>query len=152
MYVRTFNAFLRNIFVSVFICWSFHAALRLNEYALSKWRHSNAYNAIHADIISKQAKTVTFCFLFSIMWDDNLGWPSMSTIFHYNDAKISTMASPITSLTIVYSILFRRRSKKTPKVRVTGLCEGNSPGTSEFPAQMASYAEYVSIWWRHHVV
>ena len=47
--------------------------------------------------------------------------------------------------------LFRRRSKKTPKLRVTGLCAGNSPGTGEFPAQMASYAENVSIWWRHHV-
>ena len=47
--------------------------------------------------------------------------------------------------------LFRRRSKKTSKLRVTGLCVGNSPGTGEFPAQMASYAENVSIWWRHHV-
>ena len=48
--------------------------------------------------------------------------------------------------------LFRRRSKKTSKIRVTGLCEGNSPGTGEFPAQMASDAENVSIWWRHHGV
>ena len=46
--------------------------------------------------------------------------------------------------------LFRRKSKKTSKLRVTGLCAGNSPGTGEFPAQMASYAENVSIWWRHH--
>ena len=45
---------------------------------------------------------------------------------------------------------FTRRSKKTSKLRVTGLCVGNSPGTGEFPAQMASYAENVSIWWRHH--
>ena len=45
---------------------------------------------------------------------------------------------------------FRRRSKKTPKLCVTGLCVGNSPGTGEFPAQMASNAEYVSIWWHHH--
>ena len=43
-----------------------------------------------------------------------------------------------------------RKSKKTSKLRVTGLCAGNSPGTGEFPAQMASYAENVSIWWRHH--
>ena len=48
--------------------------------------------------------------------------------------------------------LFRRRSKKISKLRVTGLCAGNSPGTGEFPAQMASYAENVSIWWRHHVM
>ena len=47
--------------------------------------------------------------------------------------------------------LFRRRSKKTSKLRVTGLCVGNSPGTGEFPAQMASNAENVSIWWRHHM-
>ena len=46
---------------------------------------------------------------------------------------------------------FRRRSKKTPKLRVTGLCAGNSPGTGEVPAQRASNAENVSIWWRHHV-
>ena len=46
--------------------------------------------------------------------------------------------------------LFRRRSKKTWKLRITGLCAGNSPGTGEFPAQMASNAENVSIWWRHH--
>ena len=48
--------------------------------------------------------------------------------------------------------LMRRTSKKTSKLRVTGLCAGNSPGTGEFPAQMASDAENVSIWWRHHVL
>ena len=47
--------------------------------------------------------------------------------------------------------LFRRRSKKTSKLRVTGLCAGNSPETGEFPALRASNAENVSIWWRHHV-
>ena len=46
--------------------------------------------------------------------------------------------------------LFRRRSNKTPKLRVTGLCAGKSPVTGEFPAQMASNAENISIWWRHH--
>ena len=50
----------------------------------------------------------------------------------------------------LFNCLFRRRSKKTSKLRVTGLCVGNSPGTGEFPAQMASNAENVSIWWRHH--
>ena len=41
--------------------------------------------------------------------------------------------------------LFRRRSKKTSKLRVICLCAGNSPVTGEFPAQMASNAENVSI-------
>ena len=35
-------------------------------------------------------------------------------------------------------------------LRVTDLCEGNSPITGEFPAQGASNAENVSIWWRHY--
>ena len=48
--------------------------------------------------------------------------------------------------------LFRRRSKKTSKLHITGLCAGNSPGTGDFPAQMASNAENVSIWWHHHAM
>ena len=35
----------------------------------------------------------------------------------------------------------RRRSQKTSKLRITGLCEGNSPVTGEFPTQRASNAE-----------
>ena len=50
---------------------------------------------------------------------------------------MGAIASQITSLTIVYSTVY------------SGV--GNSPGTGEFPAQMASNAENVSIWWRHHV-
>ena len=60
--------------------------------------------------------------------------------FDYSDVIMGTMASQITSPIIVYS-----------KLRVTGLCAGNSPVTGEFPAQMASNAENISIWWRHHV-
>ena len=45
--------------------------------------------------------------------------------------------------------LFSRRSEKTSKLRATGLCEGNSSVTGEFPSQRASNAENVSIW-RHH--
>ena len=47
--------------------------------------------------------------------------------------------------------LFGRRSKKTLKLRVTGLCAGNPPGNNEFPTKRTSNAENVSIWWRHHV-
>ena len=41
------------------------------------------------------------------------------------------------------SRVFRGRSKKTSKLRVTGLCEGNSPVTGEFPSQRASNAKNV---------
>ena len=60
---------------------------------------------------------------------------------------MSAIASHITSLTIVYS---GADQKKTSKLRVTGFCVGNSPVTGEFPAQRASNADNVSIWWRHH--
>ena len=50
----------------------------------------------------------------------------------------------------LFNRLFGRSSKKTSKLRVTGLCVGNSSGTGEFPTQMASNAEDVSIWWHHH--
>ena len=71
------------------------------------------------------------------------------TITHYYDFITGGMASQITSLAVVYRLL-RHRSKKTPQLRVTGLCEGNSPMAGEFPAQRSSNAENVSIWWRHH--
>ena len=57
---------------------------------------------------------------------------------------MDAMASQITGVSIVYSNvcllkrLFRCRSKKTSKLRVTGLCEGKSPVTGEFPSQRAS--------------
>ena len=46
--------------------------------------------------------------------------------------------------------LVRHGSKKISKLRVTGLCARNSPVTGELPAQRASNAENVSIWWSHH--
>ena len=48
--------------------------------------------------------------------------------------------------------LFRRRLKKTSKLRATGLCEGTSTVTGEFLAQMTSNAENVSIWWRNQAL
>ena len=60
---------------------------------------------------------------------------------NYDDVIMGAIASQITILTSVYSTFsFRRRSQKTSKLRVTGLCVGNSPGTGEFSAQMASNA------------
>ena len=63
---------------------------------------------------------------------------------------MGAMASQISSLAIVYLTVYSGADKKTSKLCVTGLCEGKSPMTGEFPAQRASNAENVSIWWRHH--
>ena len=67
-------------------------------------------------------------------------------LFHYSDVTMGAIASH----DCLHNRLFRRRSKKASKLRVTGLCTGNSPVTGEFLAQMASNAENVFIWWRHH--
>ena len=40
--------------------------------------------------------------------------------------------------------LFRRISKKTTKLRVTALCEGNSPVIDEFPAQKANKQRFLT--------
>ena len=56
-----------------------------------------------------------------------------------------------TALWLFSQPFIQAQIKKTSKFHVAGLCEGNSPMTGEFPAQRASNAENVSIWWRHHV-
>ena len=50
-------------------------------------------------------------------------------VIHNNDVIMSAMASQITSISIVYSIVY----------------------SGADPAQRASNAEKVSIWWSHHV-
>ena len=65
---------------------------------------------------------------------------------HYNDVIMGSMASQITSLTIAYSAVYlgadlRKHQSSASLAFVSG----------ELPAQMASNAENVSIWWRHHV-
>ena len=73
--------------------------------------------------------------------------------YHYSDIIMGPMASQITTLTtVLLNGLFRLRPKKTSKLRVTDLCEGNSPVTGEFTGQRASDAENVSIWRRHHAL
>ena len=69
--------------------------------------------------------------------------------YHFNDVIMTTVASQITSLTVVYSIVYSSADQKTIKVpRYWPLC-GEFIGTGEFPSQRASNAENGPIWWRH---
>ena len=72
-------------------------------------------------------------------------------ITHYNDVIMGAMPSQITSLTIVYSAVYSGadQRKYQSSASLASLC-GEFTGTGEFPAQMASNAENVSIWWRRH--
>ena len=55
-------------------------------------------------------------------------------------------------LDCLLSRLFSRRSKKTSKLCITGLCEGNPLMTGGFPSLKASNVKNVSICWCHHAV
>ena len=71
----------------------------------------------------------------------------------YSDVIIGAMAFQITSLTIVYSTVYTGADQiKHQSFAPLAFVRGNSQVTGEIPAQMASNAENVSIWWYHHVV
>ena len=61
---------------------------------------------------------------------------------------MSAMASPITSLTIVFSTVYSAADQTKHQSSASLAFVRNSSVISEFPAQMASNAENVSIWWR----
>ena len=65
---------------------------------------------------------------------------------------MSTMASQITSLTIVYSTVYSGADQINIKELRHRLCGWNSPVNGEFPTQRTSNAENVSSWWRHHAI
>ena len=69
---------------------------------------------------------------------------------HYSDDIMGATASQITSLKIVYSSVYSGSDQRKHQSSASLAVVGNSPGTGEFPAQMASNAENVSIWRRHH--
>ena len=133
--------------------WNFHHWLhwKLSKWQLpvqpvmkisSKWRHFRFSDC--ADIIAALHHNVNKGKWGTMLMCEN----HLSLRWRHNDHAGVSNHQPHGCL---LNRLFRRKSKKTSKLRVTGLCAGNSPGTGEFPAQMASYAENVSIWWRHHV-
>ena len=59
---------------------------------------------------------------------------------HYSDVIMSTMASQITRLTIVYSTVYSGADKK----------KHQSSASLAFVWRIPRWAETVSIWWRHH--
>ena len=99
------------------------------------WLYSMKYFRIYLNYLAKDICDISFDFSFSIIQDSFPGstsslctcfikfWSSMGSItFHVFTFFfiMNAMASQITSL----SRLFRRRSKKTSKLRVTGLVWG----------------------------
>ena len=91
-------------------------------------------------------------------------WHALLTHWRYNDVIMGAIASQITSLTIVYSIVYsdadqRKHQSSASLAFVWGIHRGpvNSPlkwpvTRKMFPFDdvIMSYAKNVSIWWRHH--
>ena len=64
---------------------------------------------------------------------------------------MGAMASQVTWLTIGYSTVYLGADQRKHQSSASLAFAGSLPATGEFPAKMASNAEKVSIWWRHHV-
>ena len=110
----------------------------ISQQGLLTWNYS----------VSNTLRTHLFiCFLL-VLLEYVIMWHTLSLRWRHNGHDSVSNHQPQDCL---LNRIFGRISKKTSKLRVTGLCAGNSPVTGEFPAQMASYAENDSIWWRHHV-
>ena len=79
-----------------------------------------------------------------------LHWSTMNYLTHHNDVIMSAMVFQIIGVSIAYSTVCPGADQRKHQNPVTGVCEGNSPLTGKFPAQRASNAKNVSIWWHHH--
>ena len=66
---------------------------------------------------------------------------------------MDAIASQITSLTIVYPTVYSRPDQRKHQSSASlAFVSGEFTESGEFPAQTASNAEIVSIWWRHHAM
>ena len=65
---------------------------------------------------------------------------------HYSDVIMRAMMSQITGVSVVYSTICSGVDQR----KYQSSMSLGSPVTSELPAQRASNAENVSIWWHHH--
>ena len=71
---------------------------------------------------------------------------------HYIDVIMTTMASQITSLTVVYSTVYSDADQRKHQSSASLAFVGGIHQDRWIPPQRASYAENVSIWWRHHAI
>ena len=127
----------------------------LNEY--DKPKHGFfvecIFNAKYIQLLNAVKRVLSYISFEVLMSHEGTmcGWFIDILHCHCSDVIMSAIASPMpASRLFTQPFIQGADKKKTSKLRVTGLCEGNSPVTGELPAQGASNAENVSIWWRHH--
>ena len=135
------------IYIYIFVCVFIFAWIDTNILMIGLLNDAETVMTIEWNLTSFMKTSYLHCVILIVCW--NYGVLMCPLRWRHNGRDTVSNHQPHDCL---LNRLFRPRSKKTSKLRVTGLCVGNSPGTGEFPAQMASNAENVSIWWRHHVI
>ena len=89
---------------------------------------------------------------FSMTFPGKIQFFQVNIKFHdFSSQGLNSMTFPGLCEPWFAQTFVQAQIKKTSKFRGTGPCEGNSPVTGAFPPPKASYAENVSIWWRHHI-
>ena len=134
------GSLVQTLIVSLLSAWSVEKVL--NTQSSGRW-YETSPRAYDTSLMSVK-RGMTFALASSSYWISPC---------HYSDVIMGIMASQITSLTIVYSTVYsgadqRKHQRSASLAFVWGIHRG--PVNS--PAQMASNAENVSIWWRHHVI
>ena len=117
--------------------------------------HASAVNSLYLQGLRKYQLhlKISTTFWFKLLWPSDPIWRHWigPALFHYNEVIMGAIASQITSLTIVYSTVYSDADQRKHQSSASlAFVRGNSPVSGEFPAQMASKAENVYIWWRHH--
>ena len=112
---------------------------------------SNIFKSFHYNLSKDRTHVKLICGCPVFKWITQ-AWPEELCVillrWRHNDHGGVSNHQPRCCL---LNCLFRCRWMKNIKApRHWPLC-GEFTGPGEFPAQMASFAENVSIWWRHHV-
>ena len=142
----------RRHFASGIFKFIFHSLLRIAVFCLNvtfdPWRYVKYPSITLWNVFIKVFHAKSFMKIISRMWQISRNAHNLTIIQWRKNER-----DGVSNHRCLYCLLnccFRCRSKKTSKIRVTGLCVGNSPVTGEFPTLKASNAENISTWWRHH--
>ena len=152
VYIQAANVVNRSVGHHLFIKSLIDHYCRL--FVSGKWSYYLIYKT-HL-LMRERKKTISppwsfICFNFNSLIPERFGGELNNGSWHYYVVILSAIASQINSLTIVYSTVYsdadQRKHQSSASLAFVRL---NSPVTGEFPAQRASNAENVSIWWRRH--
>ena len=109
----------------------------------------NSFGEIKNNIFAYFLSYLTTEVLHTVEDKDSLS--CVVNTMQYDDFITGAIASQITSLSIVYLNVYSDADQRKHQSSASlAFVRGIHRGTGEFPAQMTSYAENISIWRHHH--